>query len=616
MTPLPQLRTVRPAAATPPPAAVPGRTVHPVLANPRTPAALRDLLQDVLDIQLVAAGVVGEFLAATGAQVSTLATRDRAGAALVRAGLLTSYQLTRIAGGTGYGLVLGPYRVLDRTGGGSVGTVFRAEHVTLGRRAAVKAVAAEPDMDPGLIDRFRTECRRIAAIDHPNVVAVLDAGEAPSPGPGKPALLYLAMEPVDGGDVEQAVYAGGPQPAARVCEWGRQAAAGLAAVHDAGLVHRDVKPPNLLLTPDGRVKLADFGLVRDYASTTTPRGSLVGSIEFLPPEQVADATAVGPPADVYGLGATLFWALTGELPVPAGRTVAETLKAIRTTEPRRLATLRPDAPPALDRLLARMLDRDPADRPTASALVREFAAVGGNTPEQLSDVVRQLERTARAREADARAAAAMVLDVLAGATATHDGGPAHGRRLRAYLRLLADRLRGHADWPCLSDSRFVGDLLACAPLHDLGMLGVSDVVLAKQGLLDGAERAAVEAHVTIGGAILAGLAKEHGARLPWLSTARVIVRSHHERWDGAGYPDALAAAAIPPAARLVAVADAYDSLRRPRPDRPAYSHDRAVAVMLADDGWFDPAVVAAFRACAVEFGHVHADSAAGGERPA
>jgi hypothetical protein len=610
MNALPQLRTVRSASPPVTPAAA-ARSVHPLLAPARIPAALRELLQELLDLRLVPDDAVGPFLAAAG--VADLTTRDRAAAALGRAGLLTPYQLTRVLGGTAYGLVLGPYRVLDRTGGGSVGVVFTAEHVTLGRRVAVKAVPADLDADPGILDRFRTEGRRLAAIDHPNVVAVIDAGEVPSPGPGKPGLLYLAMELVDGGDVEQAVCAGGAQPVERVCDWGRQAAAGLAAVHTAGLVHRDIKPPNLLLTSDGRVKLADFGLVRDHASTTTPRGSLVGSVEFMPPEQAADATAVGPPADVYGLAASLFWALTGELPVKAFRTPAETIRTLLSTPPRSVTEFRPDVPPALDRLLQRMLDRDPAVRPTAAAVAVELATLaGGDDPARLKDSVRVLERALRAREADARAAGAMVLDTLAGVTATHDGGsPAHGRRLREYLRLLVARLAGHRDWAVLADNRFVGDLLACAPLHDLGMLGVPDQIPLTDGLLNGTERAAVEAHVRIGCDILHGLGQAHGPRLPWLSTARAIVRSHHERWDGAGYPDGLSAAAIPPAARLVAVADAYDSLRRPRPDRPGHDHTRAVGVMLADDGWFDPAVREAFRACADGFRDIYDAPAVG-----
>ncbi len=604
MTPLPPLRTVRTASPAGP--ATPAhRFYHAALAPARVPPALRDVLQDLLDLGLVPADAVTRFLAGVTDRLSELSNRDRVGPALVRAGLLTSYQLTRYLGGTGYGLVLGPYRVLDRLGGGSVSTVFLAEHVALGRRVAVKVMPAEADTDPALLERFRTEMRHLAAIDHPNVVAVLDGGEVPSPGAGRPGLLYMALERVDGGDVEQAVCAGGPQPVERVCDWGRQAAAGLAAAHDAGLVHRDVKPPNLLLTADDRVKVADFGLTREYASTTTPRGTLLGSIEFMAPEQAADATAVGPPADVYGLGVTLFWALSGQLPVPQGRTPAESLRAVLSASPRRVTEFRPDVPAALDRLLARMLDRDPADRPTMAAVARELAALAGNDPARLQETAQLLQRAVRVREADARAAGTMVLDVLAGLAATHDGGsPAHGRRLGQYLRLLVAALADHPRWPELADGRFLADLFACAPLHDLGMIGVPDHVPTTPAVLNPGQRAAVEAHVRIGCELLDGLARVHGPRLPWLATARAVVSGHHERWDGAGYPAGLAGADIPPAARLVALADAYDSLRRARPDRPGHDHERAVMVLLADEGWFDPTVREALLASAEGFREV------------
>src|SRR5438067_634593 len=158
---------------------------------------------------------------------------------------------------------------------------------------------------------------------------------------------------VRGGDVEQYVYDHGPQPVERACEWARQTAAGLSAAHDGHLVHRDLKPSNLLLTADRRVKVVDFGLARQLTSTLTKPRTLLGSIEFMAPEQSLDPTAVGPPADVYGLGATLFWVLTGKLPLPRQPNVAEAVRALATGAPYRLREFRPEAPAALERLVAR-----------------------------------------------------------------------------------------------------------------------------------------------------------------------------------------------------------------------------------------------------------------------
>jgi HD-GYP domain-containing protein (c-di-GMP phosphodiesterase class II)/tRNA A-37 threonylcarbamoyl transferase component Bud32 len=613
MNPHPTLRTGR---AGPTAAGSPARALDPVLDHPGLPAAARDLLQDLIDLRLTDPPAVEAFLGHAADKVPGLTSRDRTGRALARAGLLTAYQRDRVIAGSTFGLVLGPYRVLDRLGGGSVGVVFLGEHVLLRRRVALKVLPVDDAVRPELRDRFHAEMRILAGLDHPNVVAAHDAGVLPAPAPGQPSLHYLVLELVPGGDLEQYVYNHGPPPVAQACEWARQTAAGLQAAHDHHLVHRDLKPSNLLLTGDGRIKLVDFGLARQLASTITRQHTLLGSVEFMAPEQAQDATAVGPPADVYGLGATVFWVLTGQLPFPRGRTPLETLQSIRTGKPRRARELRPEVPAEVDDLIARMLARSPCDRPTAVEVMRglspfahqpepvepepppeaEPAEAGDSRVVRLRETVRQLEGCLRARDDAVRKAQGAVLYAMAKMAESHDGETeGHLRRMQEYVRVLATELTDHPDWVVLQDDAFVAELIRCVPLHDIGKIGLPDVVLGKPAALTAAERRLVERHPVTGSEVLDALGREHGESLTFLGVARSVVRHHHERWDGTGYPDRLAGEEIPPAARLVAVADVYDALRRDRPDRSGVGHEAAAACILDSTGQFDPAVLDAFR---------------------
>ena len=251
--------------------------------------------------------------------------------------------------------------------------VLLGEHVLLRRRVAIKALPADDTVSPELIEQFRSEMR-LASLDHPNVVTAFDAGVLPASGSSK-TLHYLVLELVTGGDVERYVCVNGPQPVERACEWGRQVAAGLQAAHKRDLIHRDLKPSNLLLTAELQIKVVDFGLARRLSSSLTRTRSLVGSVDFMAPEQSLDPTAVGPAADVYGLGATLFWILTGHLPIPRQSSVSEMVKALASAQPRRVHEFRPDVPVALDALIGRMLARDPGERPTTEYVINEPAEV-------------------------------------------------------------------------------------------------------------------------------------------------------------------------------------------------------------------------------------------------
>jgi HD-GYP domain-containing protein (c-di-GMP phosphodiesterase class II) len=613
---LPPLRTTRPvgpAGSAAAPAAHPlaPRSYSSALAVTNLPPAAKALLQELLEIPLVELTAVREFLAKSADKLAGLTTRERTAAALVHAGLLTDYQRERVVTGATAGLVLNGYRILDRLGGGSAAVVFLGEHVLLNRRVAIKVLPVDEAAPQDLAGRFRSEMRALASLDHPHVVTAFDAGVLAAAG-SQPAMHYLVLELVPGGDLEQFVYDHGPQPAARASEWGRQVAAGLQAAHNRNLVHRDLKPSNLLLTAERRIKIVDFGLARRQTSSLTKTRTLVGSVDFMAPEQSLDPSAVGPAADVYGLGASLFWILTGQLPLPRQASLAEMVKALATAQPRRVRNFRPDVPRELDALVDRMLARDPAARPSAVEVMNELIPFErlpddppGSEAVRIRDTVRQLRGSLKAKDEAVRNAHGAVLYAMAKMAESHDGETeGHLKRMQEYVRVLAAELASHPDWLVLSDGAYLSELVRCVPLHDIGKIGTPDEILAKAGPLTDDERELVRAHPVTGTAILEALARQHGESLTFLGVARAVVRHHHERWDGAGYPDGLAGDRIPPAARLVALADVYDSLRRDRPDRAGLSHADAVRTIAGDRGQFDPTVLAAFEKVEKRFAEI------------
>ena len=256
--------------------------------------------------------------------------------------------------------VLDDYEPLEELGRGAAGTVVRARHRASGREVAVKLLHDRVGADPVERERFLREAAVCRRIQSPHVVAVL---EARVEGPR----AFLAMELVRGGTLRERILAG-PLSIPDVVRVGLGVARGLAAAHAVGVIHRDVKPGNVLLTPEGGVKVADFGLAKDAASpvqlTKTREG--MGTLAYLAPEQASDAKRVDARVDLYSLGATLFHAATGRLPFTPGPNV---LADIFEQVPAPLTALRPDCPPALAKLVARLLEKDPDDRPPEARLV-------------------------------------------------------------------------------------------------------------------------------------------------------------------------------------------------------------------------------------------------------
>jgi putative two-component system response regulator len=223
----------------------------------------------------------------------------------------------------------------------------------------------------------------------------------------------------------------------------------------------------------------------------------------------------------------------------------------------------------------------------------------------------QMRQSLVASAKDVRAAHRALLFAMAKMGELSDGETAgHLIRLREYaLALARTAARLSPAWAGLVDDRFLEHLALCVPLHDIGKTGLLDELLLKPGALTEAERKQVEQHPIIGDQVLEALSKEHGDSLEFLGTARAIVRSHHERWDGKGYPDQLFREAIPAAARLTAVADVYDALRRQRRHKASMTHAEAMTVMLRRSaGQFDSLLLRALNECHGVFERIYRET--------
>jgi serine/threonine-protein kinase len=245
-------------------------------------------------------------------------------------------------------------------------TVWRAEDALLGRVVAVKLLHREYGMDPVAKSRFRAEARAAASISHPNVVSVFDFGaDGESGGDDAP---FLVMELVEGRSLAEEVASRGPLPGEEVAAVVEQAASGLSAAHSLGLVHRDIKPGNLLITSDRTVKITDFGIARAAdALPLTASGSVVGTALYISPEQAVGEPA-GPSSDLYSLGVVAYTCLAGTPPFRAGNPLATALAHVRDPVP----ALPASACPPLRELVLNLLAKNPSDRPRDAS---EVAAV-------------------------------------------------------------------------------------------------------------------------------------------------------------------------------------------------------------------------------------------------
>ncbi len=247
------------------------------------------------------------------------------------------------------------YEMKERIATGGMGEVWRAEDTVLGRPVAVKLLKREYADDPRFRERFENEARHAASLHHANIASVFDYGEDDALEGGRP---FLVMELVDGRPLSELIRPGQPMDPDRVRDLIRQAAEALAQAHAAGIVHRDVKPANLLVTPAGKVKVTDFGIARAADSVAlTGTGEVLGTPHYLSPEQ-AEGKVATPASDVYALGVVLFECLTGRRPFDGDSPVATALAHLRSPMP----DLPADVPDDLAAATRRALSKDPAER--------------------------------------------------------------------------------------------------------------------------------------------------------------------------------------------------------------------------------------------------------------
>jgi response regulator RpfG family c-di-GMP phosphodiesterase len=681
--------------------------------------------------------------------------------ALVDRHLLTPFQVEAVRSGLGAELILGHYRLLDPVGRGGMGTVYRGEHLYLRRQVAVKVMTRPTEPGARVLHRFYAEARAVARLQHPNIVSCLDAGRHTPAGANVQPRDYYVMELVPGDDLHALVRKRGPLPVWQACDLFRQVAEALAEAHRHGLIHRDIKPSNIIVTPDWQAKLLDFGLALIPSRNVTEPGTLLGTVGYMAPEQAKDPHAVDARADLFSLGALMFWALAGKEPYPETGNAFSDMQARMTGEPPHLRRVRPEIPAEIADLVAKLMATDPDDRyasarSVAAALAgfTHRAAVQPGGVDQAGETTRTrrvlvvdddpaiqelvenlLDRCICTRAEDGKTAWALiekqmfdliVLDVnlpgmsgpdlvatlrrtlpesaqplvllvsgevpadtlgglsRAGADdylpkpfvpaefrsrvrsllgrraptvhrlrgvetvrvspaellrtpppaagkelAVRPAAPApsslaqapttdalayavsrllieanlttrgHGQRVARVVRAIAGQVAEAGEYSRLKDDTFLDLLCAVSPIYDIGLLVIPNNIVHKPSRLDVDEITAVQAHTTIGSELVVDVAARYGHALPCLALAAEVVRSHHERWDGTGYPDLLKGPDIPLSARVMALVSVYEALRCRRPYRPALNHVRAMRLIVnGSPGCYDPVLLAAFAAAA------------------
>jgi serine/threonine-protein kinase len=278
-------------------------------------------------------------------------------------GWLTDYQCDELLKGCGAALALGPYILLSPLGEGNYGRVFKAKPRLQGRMVAIKIMRLERAVEPDVVSRFRREIVLSSQLAHPNVALVFSADEIEG-------RLFFVMEFCEGEDLSRVCRRRHPIPIQEVHDWMCQAACGLDHVHRAGMVHRDIKPANLCLTSDGKVvKILDLGLARLVQGAATDLSSInltktgigLGTPDFIAPEQAQDASAVDIRADLYSLGCTFYYLLTGSVPFPASNALQTALAHLTQPAPQ-VERLRVEVPPKIAAIVRKLMEKRPEDR--------------------------------------------------------------------------------------------------------------------------------------------------------------------------------------------------------------------------------------------------------------
>ena len=280
----------------------------------------------------------------------------------------------------------GRYLVVRKLGTGGMANVYLAEDQELGRRVAIKMLDDRHSQDEQFVERFRREAKNAAGLSHPNIVSIYDRGQAEG-------TYYIAMEYLEGRTLKELLVARGPTPLAVAIDYARQILAALGFAHRHGIVHRDIKPHNVVVAPDGRLKVTDFGIARAGTSQMTETGSIIGTAQYLSPEQ-AKGAPVTPASDIYSVGIVLYEMLTGSVPFTGDTPLEIAMKHLSAT-PEPPSEKRPEVPHELDSIVLRALAKDPADRyQDAEAMDADLAraargqAVAPETEEAATQVLR------------------------------------------------------------------------------------------------------------------------------------------------------------------------------------------------------------------------------------
>jgi serine/threonine protein kinase len=332
------------------------------------PSTPRELLELVRQSGVVPEERLVSYLRSRQKRWKRLEEPGAAAEQLLADGMVSQFQAQQMLRGKCKGFWIKKYLVLESLGAGGMGQVLLCEQTPMSRLVAVKLL--NTDTQPGALERFVREARAVAALDHPNIVRAIDIDQ-------DDRYHFLVMEYVDGIDLQNLVDKHGRLDTGRACHYVAQAALGLQHAHEAGWVHRDIKAGNLLVDRNGLVKILDMGLARlttDNQDKLTQRfddGAIIGTADYLAPEQTLPGEKVDARADIYSLGFTLYFLLTGKTPFGAG-SVLQKIVAHQVKKPLSIKMVRPDLPKELTVLIEKMMSKSPAQRPQTA---REVAAV-------------------------------------------------------------------------------------------------------------------------------------------------------------------------------------------------------------------------------------------------